>query len=99
MRKFAFLLAVLALASFAVPGTTEDVSIEKMKAQNPLEEAAEAVPVVMASKSSIRCDARLRFRRSGYHGRCPYGRVVTGVQLTGDIAILDCAEVQVTCRQ
>lgn len=98
MRKCFFLLATLLIASFAVPSISGDVSIEFLKANNTLERVT-AVPIVVHTESNIRCEARLTWRSSGYHGRCPYGRVVTGVQINGDLAILECAEVKVNCRQ
>ncbi len=101
MRKFFFLLAVIIVAAVAATSRSESASIEAVRGANDaaLQEAAASLPIALKGKAAaLRCDARLAWNRSGYHGRCPYGRVVTGVQLTGDLAILSCAKVEVTCR-
>jgi hypothetical protein len=103
MKLSAFLFSLMFIAAFAAPVAYTERPIEAAKTGNVealLPAAALAVNVAgNAAKANIRCDARLRWRSGGYHNRCPWGRLVTGVQvLDGNLAVLDCAEVEVTCR-
>ncbi len=98
MKRSALFLALGLMLGAAASGFTGSTSIESAKASG--DEAFDAVALTLEGKAaSLRCSTRMRFRSSGYHNRCPYGRVVTGVQvLDGNIAVLTCAEVAVTCR-
>ena len=96
-----FLLAAGLLFISVASIKSGDVPIESFKNSHAvaLQMPAEAIPVRLKGKAKgLRCTTRLAWNSSGYHNRCPYGRVVTGVQLVGDIANLSCAEVEVTCE-
>jgi len=103
MKLTAFLFSLFLIAASAAPVAYTELALEEAKTGNVealLPAATLAVNVTgKAAQANIRCDARLKWRSGGYHNRCPYGRLVTGVQvLDGNIAVLNCAEVEVTCR-
>jgi hypothetical protein len=96
----AMLLALGLVVGISAGVYSSGMSIEAFRAAN---EAAfndsGAIPLkLVGAAASLKCSTRIRFNYGGQHGRCPYGRVVTGVQMTGDLAILTCGEVEVTCR-
>ncbi len=103
MKLTAFLFSLFFIAASAAPVAYTELALEEAKTGNMealLPAAALAVNVTgKAAAANVRCDARLKWQSSGYHNRCPYKRVVTGVQvLDGNLAVLTCAEVEVTCR-
>ncbi len=102
MKLRILFLAVALIAAAAATGITKDTSLESLKTSNEeaFKEPSEKIAVTLgAGAENLSCDARLRRRGSGYHNRCPYRSVVTGVQIINDLAILTCAEVKVTCRK
>ncbi len=100
MKVKALLLALGLIAGAAVGVYSSGMSMEAYRAANDAAfQTSGAVPLKLVGKAqNLRCSTRLRFNYGGNHGRCPYGRVVTGVQMAGDLAILTCGEVEVTCR-
>ncbi len=101
MNHKIFLLAAGLLFVSAASIRSGNVPIESFKTSHAvaLQMQAEAIPVHLEGEAKgLRCTSRLKWNFNGYHNKCPYGRVVTGVQITGDIAILSCAEVEVTCE-
>ena len=103
MKLTAFIFPLFLIAASAAPVAYSELPLEAFKTGNAealLPAAVLAVNVTgKAAAASVRCEARLRWQSSGYHNRCPYKRVVTGVQIyDGNLAILTCAEVEVTCR-
>jgi len=101
MKNMILAAALALVAALAVPVAQTELPVTALKVGNEaaLSPVAASLPVTLTGKAqNLRCDARLRFNFGGYHNRCPYGRVVTGVQIVGDIAQLTCGEVEVTCR-
>ena len=100
MNRNVLVLAGALVLSAAVSGTSGNVSMDALKASQARTSLNGPIPLTLKGKAStLRCSTRLRFNRTGYHNRCPYGRVVTGVQvLNNNLAVLTCGEVEVTCR-
>ncbi len=98
MKRNIIFMALGLLLGAAVTGFSGSNSIEAAKASGA--DALEAaIPLHLKGKAAnLRCSTRMRFNYGGHHNRCPYGRVVTGVQILDNLAVLTCGEVQVTCR-
>ena len=102
MKRSAFFMAFGLMLGAAASGFSGSTAIEatRQSGGEVLALADAAIPLHLEGKAArLRCTTRLRFNYGGNHNRCPYGRVVTGVQvLNGNLAILTCGEVEVTCR-
>ena len=99
MNKKVLFMAALLAGAFAAYGASQEASMETLKAGDPLAAAAADIPVKVSGKTDIRCQARLRWQSGGYRNRCPYGQVMTGVELSDGQASLSCGELEVTCSQ
>jgi hypothetical protein len=98
MRAIVFLSALLLVTGLSITSLSGDIPIEKARAGAAAAFEASAVIPARAATPSLRCTARVRFDMPGYRSHCPFGWVVTGVEIKDNVALLSCGEIEVNCR-
>lgn len=101
MKPVSMLHAGVLLGALALGAVSGDRSPEGARAAGAesFGAAQAGIPVQVLGEKNVSCQARAGFG-SPYHGwdRCPFDRVVTGVELRDNRLVLTCSEIQVTCR-